>query len=139
MVQRKCNKLTCFTSSHDRWNVAVIWSVDTVVGNSFVGANDSSICRCLAFPKERTHEEVVPADGVVLFNRLCVDVWNPEDGGKDSSYCSSPDDCACGDITSKVIEVELGRAFVDNDHSQDLRIKSQMILEARAMHSQKEQ
>ena len=46
----------------------------------------------LSLPKERTVEEVVPSDGVVLLDDLGVDVRKPEEKGENADDDSSEDD-----------------------------------------------
>lgn len=89
-----------------------------VVGNC---ADRACIGRSLATPEQRAHEEVVPANGVVLPDDLAPHVRHVEDGRKKT------DDCCCAEngggrgAWCQLVEVETWRTLCNDDGGENGR------------------
>lgn len=94
-------------------HVDIVFCTDTIVGDVIVRGGISGRH---ALPKEWAHEEVVPADSVVLLDDFGVHERHPEDDGQQGDDGRGSNDSTGHDSTWELIETQAGRALEDDRH-----------------------
>lgn len=91
-----------------------------VLDNSIVGDMIKvRIGRRSALEEQRTLDEIVPLDGVVLVDDLGVDKWNKEESRQETNAATGSHGDSSDIPTGLLAETQVGRALVDNGERAD--------------------